>query len=308
MRNSKVLVLLSTYNGEKFLNSQLDSILNQKTTHKVDLLIRDDGSTDTTLDILTLYQKKYPDRITLIKGKNIGYNKSFFELINLADNYDFYALSDQDDIWLENKIETALEWLMKEDQLIPLLYGAPSYLVYDDLKPYGTTQMQKRKITFKNTIIQNFLPGHEQVMNQLLLNELKKNIDLSKIYVHDSWITNVAMVKGKVIFNNTPFVFYRQHKDNAIGYGNGYFSWIKERVRRIIKSDNKKYAIQINYFYEMYSHYLDEKDYNELHSFIKNNKNFFSRCKYILTSKLYRQTHFQTFLFKILYLLGGYKI
>ena len=202
MKSRRILVLLSAYNGEKYISAQIESILHQKIEHQVDLLIRDDGSNDDTLNILQEYETKYPDRIKVVEGKNIGYIKSFFWLIQEANGYDYYSLSDQDDVWLDNKLDIAVKYLEQEDSKIPLLYASTSYLVHDDLIPFGTTQKKKREITFYNTIIQNFLPGHEQVMNQALLDELKKPINYAKIYVYDSWITNVAMVKGKIIFNN----------------------------------------------------------------------------------------------------------
>ncbi len=308
MENKKVLVLLSSYNGEKYIDAQIKSILNQKTNHTVNLLIRDDGSSDNTIAIINKYIQEYPNRIELIKGENIGYIKSFFELIKVADNYDYYALSDQDDVWLENKIDVGIQYLMKEDNSIPLLYGSTSYLVGDDLKPYGKTQEQLKEITFYNTIIQNFFPGHNQIMNQKLLDELKKEIDYSKIYVHDSWITNVAMLCGKLIFNNDSFTYYRQHQENEIGFGKGTLGWIKERLKRIKKSDNKKYANQINYFFHIYKEKMSSNQYKEINKFITNQKNYILRFKYILKSKLYRQRNIETLLFKVLYLIGGYKI
>lgn len=306
MKNNLILVLLSSYNGEKYIEDQIISIMNQN--QFVDLLIRDDGSKDNTVAIIKKLQKKYHDRIKLIEGTNIGYIKSFFELIKIAQGYKYYSLSDQDDVWLPRKLDTAIEWLEKENQNIPLLYASSSYLVHDNLVPYGTTQKMITHLTFYNTIIQNFLPGHNQVMNQMLLNELKKDIDYSKIYVHDSWITNVAIIKGKVLFNNESFVYYRQHQSNEVGFGKGKIGWFKERIKRIKNKDNLKYAIQINEFYKTYKSYLNKDYLTELEFFIESNKTLLDRFKFICTTKLYRQSKMQTMLFKILYLTGGYKI
>lgn len=307
MKSKRILVLLSAYNGEKYISAQIESILHQKTEHQVDLLIRDDGSNDDTLNILQEYEMKYSDRIKVVEGENIGYNKSFFWLIQEANGYDYYSLSDQDDVWLDNKLDIAVKYLEQEDSKIPLLYASTSYLVHDDLIPFGTTQKKKREITFYNTIIQNFLPGHEQVMNQALLDELKKPIDDTKIYVYDSWITNVAMVKGKIIFNNDSFVYYRQHQNNEVGFGEGKIGWFKERVKRIRNNDNKKYAMQIVYFYNRYREILSIDQNKELYQFIHSQNNFFLRLRYVIFSRLYRQRKVETFLFKILYLLNGYK-
>ncbi|WP_276834352.1 glycosyltransferase, partial [Massilicoli timonensis] len=110
MKSKRILVLLSAYNGEKYISAQIESILYQKTEHQVDLLIRDDGSNDDTLNILQEYETKYPDRIKVVEGENIGYNKSFFWLIQEANGYDYYSLSDQDDVWLDNKLDIAVKY------------------------------------------------------------------------------------------------------------------------------------------------------------------------------------------------------
>ena len=108
--SEKVLILLSTYNGEKYLEEQLNTILNQTTEEiSVSIIIRDDGSSDNTIKIINKYINDY-DCIKLIKGKNLGPALSFRELINLADEtYSFYAFADQDDIWVKGKIEAAVE-------------------------------------------------------------------------------------------------------------------------------------------------------------------------------------------------------
>ena len=304
----KVLVLMSTYNGEKYLKDQLDSILNQKVTDNicVDILIRDDGSTDSTTQIIIQYAKLYEYRIKYILGENIGYIKSFFTLIQYADGYDYYALSDQDDIWMDNKILTALQWMKYENNDIPLLYGCTSYLIKNDLIPYGTTQTMKHSIDFFNTIIQNYFPGHNQIMNQLLLNELKRKIDCSKIYVHDSWILNVAVVCGKAIFNNSPHTLYRQHDNNEVGFGKGKIDWVLQRLKRIRNGDAKKYYQQINYFFCIYKDKMTDLEINQLSLFIDSEHCFLKRVSSLFKLKFYRQTIIQTIMFRILYLIGGY--
>ena len=106
MKNKEVVILISTYNGEKYLAEQLDSLLNQ-TYQNIKIFIRDDGSKDKTIDIIKEYQKK-SEKIFLTEGKNIGFINSFFELLKLSNNADYYAYCDQDDVWMEDKIERAV--------------------------------------------------------------------------------------------------------------------------------------------------------------------------------------------------------
>ncbi len=308
MNSKKIVVLLSTYNGEQYLEEQLESILRQKTEHQVDLLIRDDGSDDGTIQILKSYEEKYTPRIRILYEENIGYIKSFFELIQKAEGYDYYALSDQDDVWLENKIETAVARCEACACEGPLLYGSSSFLVNDQLEIMGETQKDLKGVTWDNLLIQNFFPGHTQVFNDALCRILKDNIDCSKIYVHDFWITYMAFLFGKAIFDNQSHTLYRQHGTNTVGFGRNRMEWIRERVKRVGNSDNKKIAEQIQYFYEKYQSVMDDALKEKIELFVSSQTSFFRRFVYICKTPLYRQRNFETFLFKILYLLGGYKL
>lgn len=306
MKNN-VVVLLSSYNGEKYIKEQIDSILNQKTEYEVDILIRDDGSTDSTRTILDDYVKRYPERVKTMYGENCGYIKSFFELIKVADGYKYYCLSDQDDVWLEHKVDAAVKLLDKEDNNKPLLYGSSSFLVDIDLNKYGETQRNLRGVTFNNVVVQNILPGHSQMFNDKLCQLLKDDIDYSRIYVHDSWITKVASVYGKIIFDNNSYTLYRQHGSNEVGFGKGIIGWIRERIKRVNKSDNAKLSEEIYYFYEKHAKNMDIKDRKEIEAFIKSQRSIVTRLLYVIKTKMYRQRTFETLLFKLLYLSGGYK-
>ena len=113
-----VSVLMSTYNGEKYIREQIESILNQKKV-KVHLLIRDDGSQDSTIEIVKEYANKYPN-VSVYAGKNIGIGNSFMELLRNAPEADYYAFADQDDVWLDGKLERAIELIKATEQSIIL--------------------------------------------------------------------------------------------------------------------------------------------------------------------------------------------
>lgn len=302
----KILVMMSTYNGEKYIKSQLDSIENQQLDIKLDILIRDDGSTDHTVDIIKKYQKKYRN-IKLIVGENIGCNASFFYLLKIADKYTYYAISDQDDVWLPNKLQVGIEKIKKIKENIPILYGTCSYIVDDDMKIHGKTQVKKKKIKLTNSIIQNFTPGHSQIMNYKLFKLLQQqNIDVRNIYVYDYWITNVAVLYGKLIFNNEPYTYYRMHRNNVVGYGLNIYLFLKERIKRFQKGDGKKIYNQIKYFYDKNEKNIPEVDKKQIYNFLNCNTKFLNRVKFIFTTKLYRQKKIETYFFKIAYLLKKY--
>lgn len=304
MTNQRVLVLMSSYNGEKYIEEQILSIMNQESEYQIDLLIRDDGSTDNTCDIIIELQKVFYARIKLIKGERLGYNASFFTLICQAEGYLYYALSDQDDVWLPNKIQAACEKLRNENNDKPLLYASTSFLVGDDLKPYGTTRKQVRELTMYNTIVQNICPGHTQVMNNALLALLKEDLDYSKIYVYDSWIANIANLYGKIVFDNQSYTYYRQHQANQLGSGSRRIQRIHIGKKRIAKGDGKKYRQQIEYFTHINETMLICMNYfHELSLFIAS-ESFVQRLKYIFQGKLHRQSKTETLAFYIAILCG----
>ncbi|SEM31545.1 rhamnosyltransferase [Ligilactobacillus sp. WC1T17] len=302
---------MSTYNGEKYLERQIDSILSQNIAYDIDLIIRDDGSSDETVDILKKYQEEN-NNIYLILDKNIGVVKSFFALLEYAykNNYEYYSFSDQDDYWLPNKVSIAINTLMEYDNDYPLLYGNCSKLVDQNLNDLGSvTQTQRREITFYNTAIQNFCPGHAQVINKKLAGIiLDRTKSYEQIYVHDLWVTASASVCGKIIFDNEPHTLYTMHQDNELGFGKSRIDWIKQHIQRMQKNEAKKMAIQLQYFAECYSDDLDGEAKKEIANFIDSQKSFMRRVIYALTTKFYRQKSKETFMFKVLYVLGKYNV
>lgn len=302
----EVLVLISTYNGKKYIEEQIDSIENQKLDIPLKILVRDDGSKDNTVNILKKLNKKYKN-IKVLQEENIGCNASFFKLFNIAEGYKYYAISDQDDIWMEDKLQRGINKIMEEDSSLPILYGSCSYLMDDNKNIRGTTQKKIRESNLNNTIIQNFIPGHSDIINDSMLQLLKNDIDTKRVYFYDFWITNVAMVYGKIIFDNEPSTKYRIHSKNAIGYGNSKIKWIKERLKRIKNGDGFKITTQIIYFYEKYKNDISSDEKYQIENFIKCNNSFINRLKFVFNTKLYRQKKIETILFKIAFLFGKYK-
>ena len=302
----KILVIMSTYNGEKHLREQIDSIMCQKTEHEVHLRIRDDGSKDTTCEIIESYIEKYPMRIELIRGENKGYNYSFFSLIRGAEGYDYYSISDQDDVWLPDKLQIACESIDKIKEDIPVMYASTSYLVHDDMIPYGTTRKKERELTMLNTIIQNICPGHTQVMNNRLVELLNEEIDTNRIYVYDSWIQNIANLYGVIVFDNEPHTYYRQYEGNQLGSGSGMIGQLIASVKRVSTNDGHKYRRQIEYFLERNVNQLKKQgSFKEINRFVTS-KTVLRRLEYFFTGKTYRQKRIETFTFRCAVLIGKY--
>ena len=229
-----VQVLLSTYNGEAYLKEQLDSILNQKNV-VVKLFVRDDGSSDSTVDILRAYAALH-DNIHYLCGENCGVVASFFRLFELSDpDVDFYALSDQDDVWDEDKLSIACQKLeqmrkakspkkKKNDSQIrtfetPLLYCSDAWNTDAALNPLPESmQTVGRDLVpdFRNALIENIARGASIVFNQALMSYIRISMP-QDIYMHDWWIYLVASCFGEVYYDSAAHYKYRQHTGNALG-------------------------------------------------------------------------------------------
>lgn len=207
----KVCVLISSYNGEDYIDEQLQSIINQEGA-EADILVRDDGSTDRTCDILNAWQDE--GKLKWYKGDNKGFALSFMDLLTHAQGYDYYAFCDQDDIWLPEKIRRAVGMLEEAASDIKL-YCSNTYL-YKDGNVIG--QLHESVPTFDKytCLLRSITPGCTMVFNENL-RQLAASAPPKKIIAHDLWIYQIAMMTGKVIYDSIPSMMYRQHEKNTIG-------------------------------------------------------------------------------------------
>lgn len=208
----RCLVLLSTYNGKRYLEELMDSVVAQEEV-EVDLLIRDDGSTDDTLSILSRYENNH---IHVYRGNNLGPAKSFLDLIFYAsDQYDYYALCDQDDVWKNNKISEAIKCIQNIKG--PALYSSAVDITDSNL---AFIKKSITNNTFKSPLYDILMyktPGCTFVFNKDLMIELKKYRP-NVISMHDSWISFVCLaVGGKFYSDRNAYILYRQHDSNVLG-------------------------------------------------------------------------------------------
>ncbi len=218
----QVDVLLATYNGEKYLKCQLDSILNQ--THKnIRLLINDDCSTDNTRVILKEYEEK-DDRIKVkYNEKNLGYVKNFEDLLKRVENK-YFALSDQDDFWKKEKIEKSLNKLLEEDADLVFTDLEPVDEKLNTITPSMVRFMQmdeniKKHQDYKSVFLRNCVTGCTILSKKELINEYIP-IPTKKPMVHDWWMALIISQIGKITFLDEPTIKYRQHGNNQLGiYG-----------------------------------------------------------------------------------------
>lgn len=303
----RVQVLLSTYNGEKYIREQLDSILAQKDV-EVSVLIRDDGSTDSTVDIINDYCSKNSD-IKLIKGSNIGACKSFFELYKEADmGYDYYALSDQDDYWYEDKLSVACSKLagIENKENKPLLYCCEADITDENLNSSGKDKTKEedktafpiKKPGFGNALIENIARGGSVVFNPTLLGMVRIDAP-ADCYMHDWWLYLLATCFGKTVHDNKAYYKYRQHKDNVLGASTSKVGIIKRRLSqsKTNKGHVSRQAIAFGKLYE-----IPEKKKIQLQVIAGYQNSFKQRVRGLSGKYLYRQSKSDNMVFRMLFL------
>jgi rhamnosyltransferase len=221
-----VTIVLSSYNGEKFIAEQIESIRQQ--THPVwRLLVRDDGSSDRTPDILQAFIET-DDRIVLLRDErgNLGPASSFGVLLESAlnDGADYVALADQDDIWAPTKMARELELIRrKEDQRgksTAVLVHTDLMVVSEDLQPIHRSFLAYQGLRHMadsplgTLLLQNFVTGCTTLMNRALL---QVAVPVPRVIMHDWWLALCAAALGEICYVPEPMVLYRQHRTNVLG-------------------------------------------------------------------------------------------
>lgn len=296
----KVQVLVSAFNGEKFIRAQIESILSQLPAGS-QITIRDDGSTDGTIAAI----EEIPDpRIHLIRGDNLGFGGSFMRLIQEANPIvDMVMLSDQDDIWFHDKIERSWRSLAPFSGT-PALYCSAQRLTDSDLNPLNDTKPWSRPPAFENAIVENIVTGCTAALNREALALLQIKNDLSGIYFHDWWIYLVISALGKVIYDPKPSLYYRQHNNNVIGHGAGVIMRQVQMVRFLLTHDWANILIQhIFAFNKNYRHLLNENQRKTIDDHFSITENSITpRPNIIWKGKLWRQNRAHEIPLKILLL------
>jgi glycosyltransferase involved in cell wall biosynthesis len=221
-----VTIVLSSYNGERFIAEQIDSIRQQ--THTAwKLLVRDDGSSDRTTDIVQAFTQ-LDDRITLLPDHrgNLGPAASFGVLLEYALNNGagYVALADQDDVWSPTKLARELELMLREEdqsgESSAILVHTDLTVVGEDLRLVHYSFLAYQGLRhladspLGTLLIQNFVTGCTALINRPLL---QVAVPLPKVIMHDWWLALCAAALGKICYLPEPMVLYRQHGGNAIG-------------------------------------------------------------------------------------------
>lgn len=229
----RVVVLMSTYQGERYVRAQLTSILMQLPPEGR-IIVRDDGSSDATASTILQLQD---DRITLIRGGNLGFGQSFLTLLMLAPtDADMVMFSDQDDIWLPGKIDRAWRHLSTFDGQA-VLYASAQTLTDADLRPLQSTSAWPKPPTLTNALIENIVTGCTAAMNRPAVVLLQRAGVPATVRFHDWWCYLVLSALGTVVYDNEPTLLYRQHGGNVIGHGVGWFGRQARMASFLLRND-----------------------------------------------------------------------
>ena len=229
IKNDTVAICLATYNGERYIDEQLESIITQSYKNWV-LYIRDDGSTDATLEILRKYAQRYVGKIVVlehINEKQETNSKNNFSYIveYVKDNYDYdyYMTADQDDYWLPDKIYKSLLYMKKAEKRypgVPILIHTGLKVVDERLNEISSSLFSYRSINprirnLNRLLVQNNATGCTMMWNRLLGKIVRVPSD--KVITYDWWMTLTASCFGKIFYLKKPTVLYRQHRGNLLG-------------------------------------------------------------------------------------------
>ncbi|MGC6769606.1 glycosyltransferase [Enterococcus sp. LJL51] len=295
----EVQVLLSYYNGEKYIKEQVESIHRQEGPFKVKLLIRDDGSPEPFPKFLKEGNQE------VIAGTNIGPKLSFLELLKKSDSScSYFAFSDQDDYWESDKLAVAVEKLKKYEE--PALYISKTQLTDLNLKKTGLDNFEEGAFSFGRIVIKNNGVGCTMVMNKALrdtVNSISIKSNNSN-FLHDHLIYMICLgVGGTVIYDSTPHIFYRQHEKNVVGDR----STLLEKITDNGFFDSRK--IRYHWCEELYVNYgevLTSENREFLEEILSYDKKLTNKIKLCISKKFDTRSILEKLNLSMLILLGKY--
>lgn len=288
---AQVAILMCTKDGAAFLDAQLRSIADQTHTNW-SLIVSDDGSADETMEILRRFAGSHAQKTTIRNGPRKGACANFLSLAtDPTIDADYFAFSDQDDLWYKDKLARALTWLATVPAEVPALYCGRTELITSDGRSYGFSPLFTRPIAFRNAIIQSLGGGNTMVFNKAA-KRLLETVGVLDVVLHDWWMYQlVSAVGGSIHYDQQPALKYRQHTGNLIGSNLGWSARFV-RIRMMLKgrfSDwNRKNIAALQ---RVPAHLIKPQNSEVLQSFAKaRTAPLLKRLCYLKRSGVYRQT------------------
>lgn len=274
-------ILLASYNGEAYIQEQIDSILTQS-DEQWHLTVSDDGSTDHTAEILDEYVNRYPERIVRVcSGKRFGNARDHFFWLIEQCAADYVFTCDQDDRWKPEKVQKSIEKMIEAENK----YGKDTpILVFTDqtptdaqMNPLAPSLMRYQNqffeyFDYRSILMQNVVTGGAMCVNRALVNRAMECVDPAQTIMHDWWIAAVAARFGKIIYIDEPLSDYRQHGTNSVGAKDvrsiGHIAHKLAHLDEIRKTLHEK-KMQAKTFGQTYAEVLSDEDRAFLEMFVK---------------------------------------
>lgn len=287
---AQVAILMCTKDGAAFLGQQLKSIADQTHTNWV-LLVSDDGSTDETREIIRHFAETHHQSTTIRNGPGKGVCANFVSLaMDPTIDADYFAFSDQDDIWHRDKLRRALTWLATVPADVPGVYCGRTELMSIDERTYGLSPLFTRPPTFQNALVQSLGGGNTMVFNRAA----KKLLELAgtfEVVLHDWWVYQlVSAADGMIHYDPQPVLKYRQHPDNLIGSNLGWHGRFV-RLRMILNGRFRDWNDKnIAALRRLPAHMMRPRNREVLELFVKaRSASLLKRLYYLRQSGVYRQ-------------------
>ena len=297
-----VNILLSSYNGEKYISRQIESLLKQ-TYPAIEIHIRDDGSSDHTVEIIKRYL--HNENIHLYEGENLGYRNSFAWLLANCRGADYYAYCDQDDIWLPDKISRAVRALERYGTEIPAIYVGDFYWGDADCNP----QKPNRNAYKRHSLIKYITTGDmntfgfTEVFNECAAAGIRDREPL-ELCVHDQVVYLYCRCAGKVIWDVEPTACYRRYGENASPqelHGGNRVSHLFWQIRTfLLQSGGDRVYDRFEEFYHAYYDIISTKDREVFERYLKPG----NRIRKTLYKGCYRDNRLEDLLIRGLFLMG----
>ena len=298
---------MSTYNGKIYVEEQIQSILNQKGV-ECHLLIRDDGSKDGTTAFVRDVSSRFPNGVVaVLDGENVGVFDSFTELVKYAANkfndYDYYAFSDQDDIWLSNKVLSAIDILSAKPNNKPLVYCSNSTLIDNNRRKiknlWGDNEAQ---VTKERILFVNYAQGCTMVFNKIALDFYnRKAFHLGKL--HDYMMALIGVYYGEIVYDENSYLLYRQHENNVIGGNKKRYSYF-QMIRNLLTFRSRKDEFCRGILDNLKD--LCKEDQRQIEIIANYKKNILSRMRLLIHRPLYYKSFGENLLLGVRVLLGTF--
>jgi glycosyltransferase involved in cell wall biosynthesis len=284
-------ILLCTFNGAQFLPAQLSSLARQR-FNNWRLFVSDDGSTDETLSLIAKYQHEENISVAMRDGPRRGLVRNFLGLAcDLSISADYFAFSDQDDIWEPDKLSRAIEWLQSIPSQKPALYCSRVRLIDEDDRDCGLSPLFSLKPSFRNALVQSIAGGNTMVFNNAARGLLAFCGSGMDVPLHDWWTyLLVTGAGGEVRYDPRPTIRYRSHSRNVVGANVGWRSRV-HRLQMLKAGDFERWSALNVAALERFRSRMTSENRSVFDLFCESRtRGFFGRQLGFLQTGVYRQT------------------